>query len=341
MKKSIFNYTIEELEDIFIQNGFKKYNASQVFDWIYRKAVFDIEKMTNLSLEFKKYLSDNFSFELLKIVARNKEKSSEKFLFELNDKNTIEVVLLHHGYGKSLCVSTEIGCNMNCSFCASGRIKKIRNLEAFEMVAQLLTIQKTINARISSVVLMGIGEPFDNYDNVIKFVNLLINQKGISIAQRKVVISTCGIVPKIYEFAKFKPQVNLAISLHSSSDEVRNKLMPINKVYNIEKLFKALDYYIENTNRRVSIEYILIDGVNDSKEDALRLVKLLKNKLVYVNVIPYNETKLCGYKRSSDENIDIFLSILKKNGIDVTKRKEMGSGVNGACGQLKANNDKN
>lgn len=335
--KSIFDYTLEELEEIFVKANFKKYNASQVFDWIYKKKVYNLDEMSNLNANFKTYLKENFDFELLKLITSHKEKSSEKFLFELEDKNTIEVVLLHHGYGKSLCVSTQVGCNMNCSFCASGRLKKVRGLTTSEMVRELLSVEELINSRISSVVLMGIGEPFDNYNNVIKFVNLLINPKGISIAQRKITISTCGVVPKIYEFALLKNQVNLAISLHAADDEKRNELMPINNVYNIEKLFEAIDYYIEKTNRRVTIEYILIDKVNDTLDDALKLVKLLKNRLVYVNVIPYNETNLSNYKRSSEENINKFCEILKKNNIDVTKRKEMGSNLNGACGQLKAN----
>ena len=336
--KSIFDFTLEELEEIFIQIGFKKYNALQIFDWIYKKNVYDICKMSNLGVKFKEYLNENFDFKLLTLVTSHKEKSSEKFLFLLDDGNTIEVVLLHHGYGKSLCVSTQVGCNMNCSFCASGKLKKLRNLTTSEMAREFLTVEKLIDSRISSVVLMGIGEPFDNYGSVIKFVNLLINPKGISLAQRKITISTCGIVPKIYEFSELKNQVNLAISLHAADNDTRNMLMPINKVYNIDKILDAVNYYIYKTNRRVTIEYILIDKINDTEEDAKKLVKLLKGKLVYVNVIPYNETSLCNYKRSKEESIDKFCEILKRNHIDVTKRKEMGSNLNGACGQLKANN---
>lgn len=225
---------------------------------------------------------------------------------------------------------------MNCSFCASGRLKMIRGLTTSEMVRELLTVESLIKSRISSVVLMGIGEPFDNYDNVIKFVNLLINPKGISIAQRKVTISTCGIVPKIYEFADIKNQVNLAISLHAADDEKRNKLMPINNVYNIQKLFEAVDYYIGKTNRRVTIEYIMLAGINDSEKCALELAKLVKGKLMYVNLIPYNETSNLSMKRSNDFQIKCFYDILKMNNVNVTIRKEFGGNVSAACGQLRA-----
>ncbi|MBQ3142352.1 MAG: 23S rRNA (adenine(2503)-C(2))-methyltransferase RlmN, partial [Bacilli bacterium] len=297
--KSVFDLTYDNLLKILLENNFKKYNADQIFEWIYKKKVYDVDKMSNLSENLKKFLK-TYSFNMLEIIEKEKSPLTNKYLLKLFDTNTIECVLMKHDYGNSLCVSSQVGCNMNCAFCESGRLKKVRNLSVSEMVLQVLTIEKEEKIRIDSVVVMGIGEPFDNFDNIIDFVSLLTHQKGITIAQRKISVSTCGLVPKIYEFADIKNQVNLAISLHAPNDEIRNKIMPISKVYNLKELFKAIDYYIDKTNRRVTIEYILLDNVNDTKECALELANLLKGKLLYVNLIPYNETSNLTFKRSKD-----------------------------------------
>ena len=271
----------------------------------------------------------------LEIVAKQEDKDVKKYLFELHDKNKIEAVLMRHDYGLSLCVSSQVGCNMSCSFCESGRLKKIRNLEAYEMVLQLLMIEEETNERITHLVVMGIGEPFDNYDNLMNFIDIINEPKGIALGSRHITVSTCGIVPKIKEFANNGKQINLAVSLHAPNDELRSKIMPINKVYPLNELIKTLKEYISKTNRRVTFEYILLKNVNDSKENALELSELLKGMNCYVNLIPYNETSHIEYKRS--DRVMEFYDILKKNKINVTVRKEFGSKVSAACGQLRAN----
>ena len=282
------------------------------------------------------FLKNNFEIKLLDIETFEKSNDTKKYLLKLNDNNKIECVLMYHDYGKSLCVSTEVGCNMGCAFCESGRLKKVRNLTTSEMVLELLTVENDINDRIDNVVIMGIGEPFDNYDNFERFINILTNPKMIELGSRKITVSTCGLVPKIYEFADLKTQVNLAISLHASNDELRCKLMPINRRYKIKELIEAIKYYLNKTNRRVTIEYIMLKNVNDSVKDAQELAKLLKGLLVYVNIIPYNETENNDFKRSDNVQIKKFYDILINNGINATIRREFGSTVSAACGQLRA-----
>ena len=243
---------------------------------------------------------------------------------------------MEHDYGLSVCVSSEVGCNMACSFCESGRLKKVRNLETYEMVEQILLIEKDIDKRISSVVIMGIGEPLDNYDNVIEFIKVINDDKGIKIGARHITLSTCGIIPKIKELMNLPLQINLAISLHASNNELRSKIMPINKVYSLDKLMLTLDEYIEHTNRRVTIEYVMLNNVNDSLDNAEELIKLLKGKNVYVNLIPYNEVKEKPYKRSLKNQMVEFFDILKKRKINVQLRREQGSDIDAACGQLRS-----
>lgn len=334
--ESIFNYTEDELLEILLKNGFKKYNKDQIIDWIYKKKVYDFDMMSNLSKNLIMFLKDNFEIKLLDIETFEKSNDTKKYLLKLNDNNKIECVLMYHDYGKSLCVSTEVGCNMGCAFCESGRLKKVRNLTTSEMVLELLTIENDINDRIDNVVIMGIGEPFDNYDNFERFINILTNPKMIELGSRKITVSTCGLVPKIYEFADLKTQVNLAISLHASNDELRCKLMPINRRYKIKELIEAIKYYLNKTNRRVTIEYIMLKNVNDSVKDAQELAKLLKGLLVYVNIIPYNETENNDFKRSDNVQIKKFYDILVNNGINATIRREFGGTVSAACGQLRA-----
>lgn len=334
--ESIFNYTEDELLEILLKNGFKKYNKDQIIDWIYKKKVYDFDMMSNLSKNLIAFLKENFEIKLLDIETYEESVDTKKYLLKLTDGNKIECVLMFHDYGKSLCVSTEVGCNMGCAFCESGRLKKVKNLTTSEMVLELLTIEDNIKSRIDNVVIMGIGEPFDNYKNFEKFISILTNPKMIELGSRKITVSTCGLVPKIFEFADMKTQVNLAISLHAPNDELRSKLMPINKRYKISELIDAIKYYLQKTNRRVTIEYIMIKNVNDSVKCARELVRLLKTMLVYVNIIPYNETENNNFKRSDNVQIKKFYDILINSGINATIRKEFGSGVSAACGQLRA-----
>lgn len=333
---NIYNYTKEELEEYFLSIGETKFRASQVFDWLYIKRANSFDEMSNLKKDLIKYLKDNFVMNKLKLVTVQKDIDVRKYLFELYDGNKIEAVLMHHDYGNSLCVSSQVGCNMGCKFCESGRLKKLRNLYAFELVLQILKVEQEANIRISHVVLMGIGEPFDNYDNVMKFINIINDPKGINIGIRHITVSTCGLVNKIKEFTNEKTGVNLAISLHAPNDEIRNRIMPINKVYKIDDIIDSIKEYIKKTNRKVTFEYILLKGVNDSIDCALGLSKLLKGLNCYVNLIPYNETSNIEYKTSDKVTISKFYDILKKNNINVTIRREFGSKVSAACGQLRS-----
>ena len=334
---NIYGYTLEKLENYFEEIGQKKFKAIQIYDWLYKKRVNSFEEMSNIKKEVIEALKNDYSLDTLKIVKKQKDKYVYKYLFELTDGNKVEAVLMLHDYGNSLCISTQVGCNMGCVFCESGRLKKIRNLEIYEMVLQILEIEKDFKKRISHVVLMGIGEPFDNYENVIGFLHIINSGKGIDIGARHITVSTCGIVPKIKEFIKDGKQVNLAISLHAADNNKRTKLMPVNKVYDLKELVKTLKEYINITNRRVTFEYIMLDKINDKEEDALNLVNLVRGMNCYINLIPYNETSHFKYKKSKYDNIMKFYDILKKNKINVTIRKEFGSKLDAACGQLRAN----
>lgn len=333
----IYGMTLEDLENYFISINEKKFKAIQVFEWLYKKRINSIDDMSNIKKDTLNKIKETFYLGDIKIITKQVGKDVIKFLFELKDKQKVEAVLMRHDYGNSLCISTQVGCNMGCTFCESGRLKKVRNLEVSEMVLQILKIEEEIKERISHVVLMGIGEPFDNYENVIKFINIINSGKGIDIGARHITVSTSGIVPKIKQFIIDGKQVNLAISLHASNDTLRSKLMKINKVYPLNELINVLKEYIEKTNRRVTFEYILLNGVNDSVDNALELAKLVKGMNCYINLIPYNETSHIEYKKSSKENILKFYDTLKKNKVNVTIRKEFGSEVDAACGQLRAN----
>lgn len=337
---SIFDFTLKDLEEVLVSNGFKKFNATQIFEGIYKKRVNSFDNISNISKDLKNFLNNNYSIDILNVLECLRSEDTNKYLLDVNG-SSIECVLMKQVYGNSICISTQVGCNMGCAFCESGKLKCVRNLSVSEIVLQVLTIEKYENLRISNVVIMGIGEPFDNYDNLIKALDILICPKGIDLGSRRITVSSSGIVPKIREFANLKTQVNLAISLHAPNDKIRNKLMPISKAYNMKDLMESVDYYIDKTNRRVTMEYILLDGINDSLENALELSKLLKGKLVYVNLIPYNSTSSSEFRRSSKKRQDDFYDILKKNGIEVIIRREMGKGIKGACGQLKASYDKN
>ena len=333
---NIYNYTFEELENILVNNGFKKFVARQIYDWLYVKKVNDFKLMTNIRKELQDKLNNEFKTDFIKIKKVQRSELTNKYLFLLNDGNYIEAVLMRHDYGVSVCVSSQVGCNMGCKFCESGRLKKVRNLETYEIVEQILLIENDINERIDSVVIMGIGEPFDNYDNIIKFIKVINNPFGVNIGARHITVSTSGLVPKIKEFMNLDLQVNLAVSLHASNDEIRNKIMPVNKAYSINELISTLKEYIAKTNRRVTIEYVMLNNVNDSIKDAEELSKLLKGMNVYVNLIPYNETSHIDFKKSSKDTILKFYDTLKKNKINVTIRREFGGNIDAACGQLRA-----
>ena len=336
--KSIYDFTREKLEEFFIGQNEKKFRAIQVYEWLYKKRISSFEEMQNISKTTIQLLKENFLIDKLNLLASQSDVDVDKYLFELKDQNKIEAVLMHHDYGYSLCISTEVGCNMGCLFCESGRLKKVRNLEVSEMVLQILQIEKLKNVRISHVVLMGIGEPFDNYDNVIDFIKGINDPKGIDLGARHITISTCGLVPKIKEFMELNTQVNLAVSLHAPNNYLRDKIMPINKAYKIEELMEAIKAYIKKTNRRVTFEYIMLKDLNDTKDCALELAKLLKGINCYVNLIPYNRTSAHDkFGKSDKETILKFYDTLKKNNINVTIRREFGSKVMAACGQLRAN----
>lgn len=335
--KDIYGMTHEDLEQYFLALGEKKFKATQIYEWLYEKRVQSFDEMSNVKKSVIASLKQDFYFGKLKELERLDDVDVHKYLFELSDGNKIEAVLMNHDYGNSLCVSSQVGCNMGCAFCESGRLKKVRNLETAEMVEQVLQIEKDLKKRISHVVLMGIGEPFDNYENVISFIRILNHPKGLAIGARHITVSTCGIVPKIKQFMEDENQVNLAISLHAPNNELRNQLMKINKAYPLEVLMPVLKEYIEKTHRRLTFEYILLRGVNDSDACALELAKLLKGMNCYVNLIPYNETSHFEYKKSSQERILKFLDVLKKNYIQATIRREFGSNVKAACGQLRSN----
>lgn len=334
--KNIYGFSLPKLEEYFVQKGSKKFKAIQVYDWLYKKRVSSFDEMRNIKKEIVEELRKDFSIKIPTILEKQEDTDVIKFLFALEDQNKVEAVLMKHDYGNSLCVSTEVGCNMGCAFCESGRLKKVRNLETYEMVGQILAIEKEVGERVSHVVLMGIGEPFDNYENVIDFIHIINSGKGIDIGARHITVSTCGIIPKIEKFTRDGNQVNLAISLHAPNNEIRDQLMPINKVYKIEPLIEVLKEYIRKTNRRVTFEYILLDGINDKIEHASELARKIRGMNAYVNLIPYNETSHMNYHKSSKEQILKFYDALKKNHIAVTIRKEFGSKVEAACGQLRA-----
>ena len=333
---NIYNLTRDEMEQYFLKIGSKKFHADQLFSWLYEKRISSISDITNIKKEILQQLASDYSFSKLRLVQVERDVDVCKYLFELNDGEHIEAVLMMHDYGNSVCISSQVGCNMGCRFCESGRRKKVRNLETWEMVTQLLMIEEDLKKRVSHVVVMGIGEPFDNYDNLLKFFLIINHPKGLAIGARHITVSTCGIVPKILEFSNFPLQINLAISLHAPNDELRNQIMPVNKAYPLEELIRALEIYLEKTNRRITFEYILLAGVNDTEEYAVELAKLVGHLNCYINLIPYNETNNLEFRRSNTVQIMKFYDILKKNRLNVTIRREFGSKISAACGQLRS-----
>lgn len=337
---SIYDYSLKDLEEYFLQKGLKPYKAKQLFKWLYEKRIADFDLMSDISKKLIVDLKNDFSCALLKIKTSQKSKDGTiKFLFELNDGAYIESVLMKFDYGYSACISSQVGCNMGCSFCASGLLKKQRDLKVSEIVLQVLMLQMELDKqgkRLGNIVVMGTGEPFDNYDNLMKALGIINDPFALAIGQRHISVSTCGLVPKIRQFAQENVQYNLAISLHGSNDELRSKLMPINKKYHLDELIDAVRFYLENTNRRVTFEYLLLAGINDSETNAKELKELLKGLNAYINLIPYNEVEENNYQTSSAENALRFYDLLKKENVAVTLRQKRGDDIDAACGQLRA-----
>lgn len=334
--------TIKELETFFEKIGEKKFRAKQVFQWLYR-GVSNFEEMTNLSKELREKLHTYAEIGNLKIiqVQSSKTDGTKKYLFGLKDGNSIESVFMKYKHGNSICISSQAGCRMGCKFCASTVGGLCRNLTAGEIIDQILSVERDTREKISNIVIMGTGEPFDNYENLSKFIHLVNSKDGLNIGMRSITVSTCGIVPKIKQFANDFPQVNLAISLHAPNDEIRSKTMPINKKYNIEELLKACKFYVNETGRRITFEYALVSGINDQDIHAEELAYRLKGMLCHVNLIPLNSVIESELNGASREHALKFKDRLEKLGITTTVRRELGSDIDAACGQLRMKNYEN
>lgn len=334
---SFYGLTPGDLKKYLESIGRKPFISTQLYEWVYKKGITNFMDIPNIKKDTLERISSDFSLDLLEVADHQiSSDGTHKFLFRLDDGNLIETVLMPHPYGYSACVTSQLGCNMTCAFCASGMKKKLRNLEAAEIVMQLKSVEREVGVRISHVVVMGIGEPFDNYDNVMKFLHIINNANGMEIGARHISVSTSGLVPMILKYAEEDLQSNLAISLHAPNNEIRNQIMPVNKAYDINQLVAAIKEYIRITNRRVTIEYILLEGLNNSEKNALELAHLLKGMNVYVNLIPYNEVKEKPFTKSTVEHTRKFFDTLKKCGINVTQRYEYGSDIDAACGQLRS-----
>lgn len=337
---SIYSLELHELEEWLKKHGEKAFRANQIFEWLYTKRATSFEDMSNLSKSLRTLLNENFTITTLNTLIQQTSKDGTiKFLFELHDGYSIETVLMRHEYGNSVCVTTQVGCRIGCTFCAStlGGLK--RNLEAGEIVAQVVKVQQALDEfeeRVSHVVIMGIGEPFDNYDEMMSFLKIINHDKGLNIGARHITVSTSGIIPKIYKFADEKLQINFAVSLHAPNTELRTKLMPINKAYKLPDLMEAIKYYVNKTGRRVSFEYGLFGGENDQVEHAEELARLVKGLKCHINLIPVNYVPERNYVRTPKEQIKLFEDTLKKHGVNVTTRREQGHDIDAACGQLRA-----
>lgn len=338
--ESIYGLTFKDLENYLLEHGLKPFHAKQIFRWLYHKRISSFDEMTDISKKMIDQLKADFEINPLTIREMQVSKDgTKKFLFEMTDGALVESVLMIFEYGFSACLSSQVGCNMGCSFCASGLLKKQRDLTAAEIVSQALMIQRELDKdgqRLGNIVVMGTGEPFDNYDNVMKAMSVINDPLGIEIGARHISISTCGLVPGIRRFAKENLQYNLAISLHAPNNELRNELMPINRAYPLQELMSALREYCSLNNRRLTFEYLLLKGVNDSPKEANEIRDLLKGMNAYINLIPYNKVKEKEFETSSDENALRFYDLLKKNHVAVTLRQKKGDDIDAACGQLRA-----
>jgi len=336
--KNIKDYNLDELKQEIANLGEKPFRAEQIFKWLYVEKVEEFDDMTNISLELREKLKNGYTMCNFKILKKQEATDgTKKYLFDTLDGNAIETVLMKYHHGYTICISCQIGCRMGCDFCASTGIAFVRNLTSGEVVEQILAVEQEENVKISNVVFMGIGEPLDNYDNVINAIRIMNNQKGLNIGARHISISTSGLVPKIYRLAEENIQCTLSISLHATNNDKRSEMMPINRKYPIEELIQACKNYIAKTNRRISFEYALAKGANDDLGDAERLVKLLRGMLCHVNLIPINKIDNGVYVKSSVENIMKFRDYLNEHGITATIRRELGSEIEAACGQLRRN----
>ena len=335
-KIDILSLDIGELEKILVENGEKKFRAKQIFQWLHVKRVFDFDEMTDISIQLRSRLSEIFCINRLFVQKRLESHidNTVKYLYRLSDGNFVETVLMEYNYGHSICVSTRVGCKMGCRFCASAIAGYVRSLEPSEILMQIYETEKNSGVRVSGVVLMGIGEPLDNYDNVIKFLRLLSDKNGNNLSLRHVSLSTCGIVPKIYELAELKLGLTLSVSLHCADNDKRSEIMPINRTYNMNSLIEACRHYIDKTGRRVTFEYAVIDNVNASDEDADRLAALLRGLNCHVNLIPVNKVKERNF-RTARSGVEEFAKRLGKRGINATVRRTLGSDIEAACGQLR------
>jgi len=336
-KRSIYSLTLEEWEDFVMTNGQPKFRAAQIFDWLYVKQVASFDEMLNVPKVLKELIANVFDFTTFQVVQHQESSDgTHKFLFRMADGNTIETVLMKQSYGLSICVTTQVGCRIGCSFCASTIGGLVRNLEAGEIVGQIIHVARAVGERIGHVVVMGIGEPFENYEALTHFIHIVNHNKGLNIGARHITVSTSGIVPKIYQFADDHKQVSLAISLNAPNDYLRTIIMKINRAYPLSDLLKAVRYYLKETNRRITFEYILMKDVNDLEEHAYQLAKLLKGLNCHVNLIPMNSVAELGLTRSPKNQVIKFKEILEKEKINVTVRREMGANIEAACGQLRA-----
>ena len=339
--KSIYDLSLNDLENYLLENGIKPFHGKQIFKWLYHRRIDSFSLMSDISKKTIEKLENDF--EIAPLIIRDMQVSRDgtrKYLFEMSDGALVESVLMIFDYGYSACLSSQVGCNMGCSFCASGLLKKQRDLLPSEIVRQALMIQKDLDKeekRLGNIVVMGTGEPFDNYDNVMKAMNIINDPNGLEIGARHISISTCGLVPMIERFSHENLQYNLAISLHAPNDELRSKLMPVNKAYPLDQLMKALKGYSELNNRRLTFEYLLLKGINDRPEHADQIAKLLRGMNAYINLIPYNPVSEKDFETSSDENALRFYDLLKKRNIAVTLRQKKGDDIDAACGQLRAN----
>ena len=336
-KKDIVSYNYDELQDEIKSIGEKPFRAKQIYAWLHEKLAEEFDEMTNLSKALREKLDQAYEIRKVKVVAHqiSKVDPTEKFLFELEDGNRIESVLMKYNYGNSVCISSQVGCRMGCRFCASTLGGLERQMLASEMLDEIYQIQKDSGERVSNVVVMGTGEPLDNYDALVRMIEILTHAPGLDISQRNVTVSTCGLVPKIYELADLKLQITLAISLHAVNDEKRRELMPIANTYSIEEILKACRYYYSQTNRSITFEYSLVKGVNDSREDAKALAALLEGINCHINLIPVNPIEERSYRQTEADAVLKFKNMLEKYGRNVTIRREMGRDIQAACGQLR------
>ena len=336
-KQDILKLSEKDLKDYFVLKKQPGFRAKQVYSWLHEKLVDSFDDMTNISKDMREMLKEDFYIEHLELVQRlvSKIDGTEKYLFKLWDGNVIESVLMRYKHGNSVCISTQVGCRMGCRFCASTIDGRARDLTSSEMLKEVYTIQNISGERVSNIVLMGSGEPMDNFRNVVDFVKQVSSENDLHISQRNITISTCGLVEKIRELADMKLGITLAISLHASDDKIRRELMPIANKYSIAEILDACRYYFEKTGRRVSFEYSLVASVNDTIEEADNLASLLKGMNCHVNLIPVNPIKERDYKRSDKKAVEAFRKHLEKKGINATVRREMGSDIQGACGQLR------